>query len=110
LGTLWMRRGGLDASVSEFVTETAYGLDHLAAGAQLAAQGGDVHVDGSIENGCIAGERPVDDLVAGENAAGASGQELKDAELGRREGDRLAVVADVLVVGIQRKLPAPQNR
>src|SRR4051812_18643719 len=57
------------------VAEAADGFDAVAGLAELAADGGNVHVDGAIEDGHFVADGGVDDLLAREHASGAGDDE-----------------------------------
>src|SRR3954447_25221222 len=77
--------------VAELIAETSDRFDLVRALAELLADRGDVDVDRAVEDVGVAAEGGVDDVVARQHAAGLARQQVKDAELGGRQRDRLAV-------------------
>ena len=77
-------------SVLEAVADAAHRFDVAAARPQLLAQADDLHVDRPVGDRIILPPDGVDDLVAGEDPAGAAGQEVQDAKFGKGQLDRLA--------------------
>jgi hypothetical protein len=65
-------------------------------GAQLGADAADVGVDGPLGDVVVLGARPVDELGAGEDEAGALEERGQDPELGGGEIDAGALDPDLV--------------
>src|SRR5689334_13799312 len=100
-GLILSRRG---RGVAEFIAEAADGLDLVGALAELSADGGDVDVDRAVEDVGVAAEGGVDDVVAGEDAAGLAREELEDAKLGGGQGDALAAPGHLVAGDVDREV------
>src|SRR4051812_29169328 len=100
----------LQLSVRPFIAEAADGLDLLPTdGPEFFPQRGDVHVDRAVEDGRVAAQRAVDDVVARQHPSRTDSEELEDAELGRGELYALSGVGHFVFGGIDAQLAAADN-
>src|SRR5687767_15010406 len=99
----------LGRRLAQTIAEPADRLDHRAARAELLAEGRDVDVDRSIDDGRVAAERAFDDIVARQHAAAPAGEEVEDAEFGGGERDTLAGIRDVVAGRVDRELAPAED-
>src|SRR5439155_1807419 len=109
-GTLRMTAPTERRLIRPLIPEATDGLDALpAGGTERFAEGGDVHVDGAVEDRRVAAQRAVNDVVARGHATRAVGEEFEDAELRCRQRDPLAGVGDLVLGGVDEQLAAADD-
>src|SRR5262249_29909030 len=84
-------RTGSAPFVAEPVAHAAHRLEPLALLAELLADRADVDVDVAVDHDRVLSDGARQQLVAREDASGVRHEEVEQADLGRRERDRLAV-------------------
>src|SRR5262245_56547495 len=97
------------ASVLEAVAHAADGLDDLALLAELAAQGGDVDVDGTVDHRRVVAPRLRDEVLAGDDPTARRRERPEHLELGGREDDLLARGRHRATADVDLDLPGLQE-
>ena len=88
----------------EAIADAADGLDVLSRPAQLAAQGDDMHVHGTLGDGIIVAMDRVQDLVAREHPAGFPCQRRTACGTPWRSAPRFPVDQNLMPAGMDRQI------